>query len=315
MENALLHINFVKTSFTMENFINPKPVNDCFHIYSNGKKVVTLFPEREDRIFMMNMLAVTSYYCHVGILVMQVMETHFHLIASGTVDECYRFRGDILMKISKYLNRDGRKAYSVGEFEISMDPIKDATELKNKFMYVYRNGISAGFPYVPWHYEWGPGDIYFVDHSALEKIGRPLSDLPNTVQRKIFHSNMLMPQNWRFNDEGMILPHSYVDWERVEKEFICARTFLAFLYQNRELTTQLNAELARKRLYEMPERDIKKLAKTYCMNMFGVSLKDASTKQRLEVAKRIWIERKTYSKSVVARATLLKHEIVNAVLG
>jgi hypothetical protein len=298
----------------MEDFNKPSSVSDCFHIYSNGKKVITLFPEREDCIFMMNMLAVTSYYCNVRILVMQIMETHFHIIASGSVDECYRFKGDLLMKISKYLNRDGRKAYSIAKFQISMDPINDVTELKNKFMYVYRNGLSAGFHYVPWHYEWGPGDIYFVNHAELEKVGTPLRALPNTEQRRIFHSNKLMPQDWRFNDEGMIMPHSYVDWRRVEKEFFSPKTFVAFLYQKKDIMMNLNTELARKQIYELSEREVKMLAKEYCINMFCHGLKEASIKERLEVAKRLWLERRTYSKSVIARATLLKHEVVNAVL-
>jgi hypothetical protein len=39
----------------------PSPVYDCFHIYSYGTNVNLLFESREDKIFIMNIIAAYSY--------------------------------------------------------------------------------------------------------------------------------------------------------------------------------------------------------------------------------------------------------------
>ena len=83
---------------------------------------------------MMNTLAIMSFSHDIKILVSQVMDTHFHLIASGAVRSCARFVSDLLVRLKIYLNRKGNRVYATGNLEISLDPVKDATDLKSKFM-------------------------------------------------------------------------------------------------------------------------------------------------------------------------------------
>ena len=56
-------------------------VKDYAHIYSDGTNVSVLFQSREDYVFGMNVIAVTAFICGITILTIQVMETHFHIIA------------------------------------------------------------------------------------------------------------------------------------------------------------------------------------------------------------------------------------------
>ena len=116
----------------MKNDFHPKPVCDCFHIYSNGKKMNALFSAREDKILAMNMIAITSFANGVKILADQIMETHFHAIVSGSVSACAKFKKDMIVKLNIFINRKGRNAYSNGNLEVSMDPIHESTELKIK---------------------------------------------------------------------------------------------------------------------------------------------------------------------------------------
>ena len=86
----------------MNNDFQPKPVSDCFHIYSNGEKMNALFSAREDKILAMNMIAITSFANGVKILADQIMETHFHAIVSGSVSACAKFKKDLKLNFGVY---------------------------------------------------------------------------------------------------------------------------------------------------------------------------------------------------------------------
>jgi hypothetical protein len=294
----------------MESYYPPIAVTDCFHIYSNGKKVNLLFSSREEKIFMMNLLAITSYSCSVKLLVHQILDTHFHLIVAGKVSSCARFRNVLLIKMIKFIKQKGSRAYSNGDFEVSMSPINEATELKNKFMYVYRNAIVADFKLMPWEYEWGPGNIYFVDHSALSNIGRPLVDFTYNAQMKMFHSKVKLPADWRVNEEGMILPHSYIDWRRVEDMFGRSRVFLAFLHQGKDKIVSMNPYDA----FKAKEADLRKEAEELCMNIFNCKLKGASLEQRIAIAKKEWGDRRTFSLPLLSRIILIDETVLRNIL-
>lgn len=299
----------------MNNDFQPKPVSDCFHIYSNGKKINALFSAREDKILAMNMIAITSFANGVKILADQIMETHFHAIVSGSVSACAKFKKDMIVKLNIFINRKGRNAYSNGNLEVSMDPIHESTELKNKIIYVYRNALAAGFPMMPWKYEWGPGDIYFVNHETLAKAGKAISDIPVRVQRRVFHTNVALPQSWRVNEEGMILPHCYMDWVRVEKEFGNARVFIAFIHQKRDLEGKLDAECARNVGITFYETELRREAKDLCRKVYGrPNIASASAEERIAIARCLWQNRRTYSVSSLSRVMLVSKDILQAML-
>lgn len=299
----------------MNNDFQPRPVSDCFHIYSNGKKMNALFSTREDKILAMNMIAVTSFANGVKILTDQIMETHFHAIVSGSVRDCAKFKKDIIVKLNIFINKMGRSAYSDGGLEVSMDPIRESTELKNKIIYVYRNALAAGFPMMPWKYEWGPGDIYFVDHETLAKSGKLISDIPVREQRRVFHTNVALPQSWRVNEEGMILPHCYMDWVRVEKEFGSARVFIAFIHQKRDLEGKLDAECTKNIGITFSETELRREAKELCKQVYGRScIASASAEERIAVAKCLWQNRRTYSVSSLSRVMLVPKDILQGML-
>lgn len=299
----------------MKNGFEPVPVNDCFHIYSNGTNVNSLFTTREDNIFIMNALAVNSFISGIRILVHQIMETHFHLIASGTQINCYKFVQRVTPLVNRLINRHGRSTCINGKFQISMDPIHEARELKNKIMYVYRNAIAARMPVLPWEYEWGPGNIYFVDHSSLESQGKPISALSLYQQRLRFHSHIHLPQNWRINDEGLILPHCYIDWRRVEKEFGTPFVFVSFMHQTREEECRLEAECSRRAVEKLSEAELRKEVNEYVWKVYGRrKISDAIVEERIASARHFWSERRTYSPSTLSRVVLIDLKVLKDLL-
>ncbi len=89
--------------------------------------------QREDYVFGMNVIAVTAFICGITILTIQVMETHFHIIARGRPQDCDRFARSIVVKLHSFLTKAGRRFAVKGRLKVSNDPIFMENELKTKF--------------------------------------------------------------------------------------------------------------------------------------------------------------------------------------
>ncbi len=294
-----------------------RPVDGYAHIYSDGTNVSLLFDSREEYIFGMNVLAVTAFQCCVTILVMQVMGTHFHLIVRGKPQDCDRFSRSAGVKLESFLTRTERRHAVSGKIRVSNDPIFTENELKTKFMYVYRNAIAAGFPLAPWAYEWGPGDIYFVDHDLWTGRGKRISEYPVLTRRSMFHTLTALPETWRCDDEGKLLPHSYVDWESVEVLFRSPRAFLAFMSQKKDVEAAIDRECSsNSAVHQASETELRREAKAICGALWGLtSVTKASVEQRVAIAQKLWGERRTYSLSVLSRVTMLDKNIIESIFG
>jgi len=294
-----------------------RPVDGYAHIYSDGTNVSLLFDSREDYIFGMNVLAVTAFQCGVTILVMQVMGTHFHLVARGRPQDCDRFARSVGVKLEFFLTRTERRNTVKGKIRVSNDPIFTENELKTKFMYVYRNAIAAGYPLAPWAYEWGPGNIYFVDHNLWIGRGKRIGEYPVLTRRSMFHTLTALPPEWRCDEEGKLLPHSYVDWKSVEALFRSPRAFLAFLSQKKDVEAAIDSECASNvMVYKASETELRREAKAVCGALWGLtSVTKASVEQRVAIARKLWGDRRTYSLSVLSRVTMLDKNVLESIFG
>ncbi len=294
-----------------------KPLNGFYtHIYSNGHSVKHLFETEDDCKFGMNLLPIAAHACGVKLLMVQIMGTHFHEIASGRPEDCERMRRFIKRQLEAQMKKTGRKGYIPSGVEISIDEIKNETELKNKIIYVYRNSIAAGFRQAPWHYRWGPGDILFVDHNTAGRNGNRIGDLTVRQRNALFKTKIQIPADWMYDDSGMIIPHSYLDWEYVEKLFVSIRAFLAFLHQKKDIEVQIDRESADNLLQDRSDKALRDEARELCMSLFGrTSVSKSSIDERMAVAQKLWGNRRTYSLSQLARVTLLDKELLCQVFG
>ena len=291
---------------------NDVAVEDCSHVYSDGTLVYGLFEGENERIAGMNLVAVTAISCNVKVLMAQIMTTHIHLIVSGNYIDRDRFSKELKNKLTRILIRkfpNGGCAISV-----SNDSISDERELKNKIMYVYRNAIAAGWKGMPWNYVGGPGDIFFVDHNEKMMAGRPLSDYPKYQTYAMFHSRLNLPEDWRVDERGLLLPHCWMDWQRVENLFRTPRAFIAFMHQSRDMETSINQECTQKKMENVKESELRVVCRKLCGEMFGKTiLSKASMEERLAIARKVWSERLTYSTSALSRVTLLDKSLLESI--
>ena len=292
-----------------------KPVKDCSHIYSDGRNVPVLFETDSDKIDGRNLIAVTALETGVVILMDIVMSTHFHTVATGT-DRCRaRFTDEMKRKLALRVSRLGIKLGGDGELHVRKDDIKTENELKTKIMYDYRNAIAAGYEMMPWHYPGGPGDIFFSNHSDRIMKGRLISELPVLDRRKMFHTRVELPGDWRYSENGVIIPDCYIDWRRLEKLFRSPKAAIAFMYQNKEKEAAEDAACAREFVQKLTEKDLRHIAKDYCQELFGKEYISMTTREeKITLAQRMWSKRCTYSVSALSRVTRVDKEMLEAIL-
>ena len=283
-----------------------------YHIYSNGAVTKTvLFRKPESFIFTLNLFAIAAHLYDLRVLCETVMGTHFHLIAAGDFQNSLRFKDTLKTRLRKYLAKD--LSHSV-PLDITVDPLEDDTEVKNKFMYVLRNPIEAGFSNLPTEYRWGPGNIYFTDFSGwyddLPKIGM----LSFRKQRELFHTHNHLVSEWRYYQNGLIAPASYIDVEAVRRLFGSVKAYIAFMYQKKDKTIEINKRVYSQAITDLSQQDLRKKVQHMARVHFGKGLSATSVDEKINIAIEMYRKKEAPSVLMLAKTLNLDLSVLDSIL-
>ena len=202
-----------------------------WHCASKGLEDDVLFASREQFVAGMNRVG----FCRltvpeVYVIAFVLMDNHVHFILHGTFEECQRFMAQYKRLTGIYLaNACGRK---LPDFEYGCWMIPNKEKLLEKISYVLRNPLVAGMRVLPTTYQWGSGPLMFAAESSLNF--RPLGETTEYFRRKTFATKLEIPSGWLANDEGLIWPGSYVDFDRAESAFGSPAKFMYELGKRNE---------------------------------------------------------------------------------
>ena len=286
-------------------------VDDYWHVYSDGKRADIPFLTDEDKIYARNSVAICAYRCGVTVLVVTVNDTHLHILVNGREEDAFRFKNELKCRLIRHYGHTGQTD-QIGEgLFLVCEPILCLTELKRKFMYVFRNCLDF-FPMVPWEYPWGSGNIYF-SRSEVER-GRTLSEFSIRDQIRMLCCNEKLPQTWRIDEKGALVPASFIDFERVERIFMSVRAFLAFLFVKKEDEAEMKREMNRRYLEYRKMEDLRSRGNKLSHDYFGKGLKLAPFDIRLKVARKMLKDRTGSRSESLAKALYLKREDLDRLL-
>ena len=287
------------------------PIDGYWHVYSDGKRADIPFLTDEDKQFARNSVAICAYQSGVTVLVVTVNDTHLHVLVFAQEERALRFRDRLRNRIIKYHKTNGH-ADRIGEgLFLACDPVPTWQKVKQKFMYVFRNCLDF-FPGLPGDYPWGSGNIYFA-RSDRER-GKRLGAYSYREQIRILHTNTLLPQDWRIDEYGSVLPASFVDYQHVEKLFVSARAFIAFLFVKREDEEEMTRETNRSYLEYRKMEELRGAGNILSLRYCSHSLRSAPIEIRLKVASRM-IRRGMAGKSEsLAKALYLKKDDLDRLL-
>lgn len=277
-----------------------------WHVYSDGKRADIPFGTDEDKIYAMNSIAICAYASGMDVICLEVNDTHLHAILKGErVDD---FRSGLKRRLTTHSRKDGE--HHSGEFFIATGEILTRNELLTKIIYTFRNCLDF-YRGAPWDYPWGVGNLYFAKKKTE---GTKLSEFSGRKRYRILECRYDLPDNWRINDKGLILPSSYIDADNVERLFGSVRAFLAFLHIKKDDEQILKQSFSRNYIEQRSIQDIRERANRLAHQKFDAALRNLPFEARLEIAASM-IKAGTASRSEsLAKAVSLKKEDLDRLL-
>ncbi|MBQ1865285.1 MAG: hypothetical protein II151_00005 [Bacteroidales bacterium] len=176
-------------------------------------------------------------------------------------------------------------------------------EILSTWMYVYRNCLDF-YNKLPGEYPWGSGNIFFSGKRHFFE-GMPIRQLSLRELYSMFRTRHPLPEDWRYDASGRIIPECFIDYEWVERQFRTVRTFIAFQYVRKEDEAALKQDIYRAYMEERKIQDLRRIGNRYCVNMCGRKLSGASLDIRLKVAVRMMREGISGRSASLAKALLL----------
>lgn len=208
-----------------------------YHVNSDGMEKEIVFSAVEDFVTGVNDAAVCSLGFEVTILCYCLMSNHFHFVLYGSYEECSQFCSEYKRRCAIRMRQNGGKVKALQNMKMHISAIDDEEYLLNAVAYVLRNPIAARIMAMPHHYPWSSANAYFRWGGV--KSGEPVNQLTERKRFRILKSKIDVPDSFRIDAKGMILPECFVDYSHVEKVFGHPSRLLVLLAKRLEADVEL----------------------------------------------------------------------------
>lgn len=281
-------------------------VTGYWHVYSDGKRADIPFATDKDKVFAMNSIIICAHLNNMKVVCSEVNDTHLHAIVKGESTDS--FRPDLKRRLTTYVNREGNQ--QTGEIFIAAGEIQTREELLVKIVYTFRNCLDC-FRGAPWEYRWGVGNLYFA---RRKEEGAPLGNFSARERYRILQCRQELPLHWRIDDDGLILPSSYIDVDEVERLFGSVRAFLAFLHVRKDDEQRLKQSFASNYIEQRSIQDMRERANRQAHQKYGRALKNLPFEARIIIASSMLKSRTATRSESLAKALFLKKEDLDRLL-
>lgn len=271
-------------------------VDDIWHVFSDGTRADIPFDTDEDKVFGWNSVAICAEIAGVRVWVVTVNDTHFHSLVKGSAERAERYR----IRLQQRLQRK----FPDENVHVACKAVELREKVLSRFMYAYRNCMDF-YKKLPGEYPWGCGHLYFSEQRSFFK-GHKVSDLSWREKYRLFRTKHPIPPHWQIDENGRILPETFVDFKAVERFFRSARAFIAFLYVRKEDEAAMKQEIYREYLESRTIQELRKIGNGYSVNYCGKALVNAPFEIRLKVAGRMLSEGLASKNASFAKAVFLQ---------
>lgn len=267
------------------------------------------FKDDEDFKVGMNLVAILACALSVDVLAFILMSNHVHFVFACPYEKARAFIEEFKRRYSQYLHRKYGVKEMLRGVGFRIDPVDGNGEsLEWAVAYVQMNSVAANICLSPTGYPWGTGDAFFKESQVR---GHRLGLFSKRALRRMLHTAEELPPNLLVNDDGYIIPESYVKVQLVETVFRTPKRMLYFLQNSskakRRLSSENDVPAFRDQLIVAAIPDL-------CQSLFRKSRLDAmSDAEQAELLKQI---RFRFSANVnqIARVTGLSYEKVAELL-
>lgn len=297
------------------------PVKDCWHFYTDGNAIDSLFHDEEDFRDGMNRIYKLSHSFDADILAFSLMDTHVHFALHGDFDECNRFMHEYLRLTSYHISKKYGEKNKLENLEVKYQEVKTASYLKILICYIFKNAPVGGLPFTAYDYPWSSGPLMFrrsgywssplwIQESSVHPESN-LSDLGCVEKRRLLKSKQIFEGDVRIIDE-VVFPGEYVVYELVERLFRTYKSFNYFMCKSKE--SDIESMEAIVSSLSIPIQEMRQHKNELCLEMFGKSdIRSLDTSKRLRLAKALKF-RYNSSPKQICRLCGIKYDEVRDIL-
>ena len=267
-----------------------------WHLYTPGDLTEIIFTCEEEFLIGMNLVAVClAYFPGLRIVTFTLMNNHFHFILAGSREDVVDFFAMYRKRLKRYLAGLGRFPDLSG-FVPDAFEIPDFRALRNEIVYVNRNGYVVQPEHTPYSYPWSAGVLFFNPLlSRLPKV--PVSGLPQSEQRKLYHSRLVsLPKHYLVYG-GLIALSSYCSIAEGEDAFRDAHQYFQLLGRNQEAGCGIAKRLGDNSF--LTDEELFGVARTLSANDYGMrSPSMLPPDAKVALAKRLYFDYKATAKQI-----------------
>lgn len=197
---------------------------------------------RDDNDFKMgmNLVAILAAVLSVDVIAFILMSNHVHFVLCCSHEQAEHFMEEYKRRYSQYIH----KKYGIKELlrkvHVQIEPISGMDEsLEWSIAYVNMNPVAAGICLNATGYRWGTGNCFF---KVTPVKGSRLDSFSKRSCRRLLHSKEKLPSWLIVDDEGFILPESYVKIDFVETVFRTPQRMEFFLHNSSKAKRRLASD-------------------------------------------------------------------------
>lgn len=189
---------------------------------SSGSEV--MFRSDEDYIRANNCLCLAAHKTESTILGYSIMSNHTHI--GVRTEDPDSFMKAFRYPYNRYFNNKYCRKGQLGEKNFFQIEINGLYHLLAALSYILRNALHHGVAATPFGYRYS--SIHALFKKELGKFESP-ELMPKKSQYVYLPGHETLPDGFKMNKSGLILPESVIDVADVEHQFSTARTFMYYM--------------------------------------------------------------------------------------
>lgn len=189
---------------------------------SSGNEV--MFRSDEDYIHGNNCLCLAAHKTESNLLGYSIMSNHTHI--GVRTENPHHFMKAFRYPYNRYFNKKYGRKGQIGEKQFYQLEIEGLYHLLAALAYILRNALHHGIAATPFGYRYS--SIHALFRKELGRFDCP-ELMPKKSQYLYLPGKEPLPDGFKMDSSGMILPESVIDVADVEHQFSTARTFLYYM--------------------------------------------------------------------------------------
>lgn len=250
-----------------------------------------MFLDEPDFISGINRIGICKIIAGVMVFAYSLMDNHVHFLLYGTYAQCLKFINKYKFLTGIRIAQRHHQNKHIKNLPVSIIPLKTEEDILEVVAYIDRNAMMSGFKGLPHEYQWSSSRLLFKEDCRVTAGEFKVGDFSRNQLRDLLKTRVTLPDEWTFDERGMLNPACFTEWKKVEDLFRSAVRYLYFV--TKKLEGKIDMTLNQGHDSFISDKDLRIITSDLCLKEFGEpDIRKLSVSSRLKLARTL---RKEYS--------------------